>query len=698
MRRASVLAFAIVALMALGEAVAQRHGTASPQAVLAADWPLHGRTEDGQRFSPLGQINRANVGRLGLAWWFDLQSDAGQEATPIMVGGILYVPEAYDVVHAIDARTGRALWSYDPGVRAAAARSCCGPVSRGVAVSDGQVFLGALDGRLIALDARTGKLRWQVQTLDQAHPAAVNYSITGAPRVIKGRVVIGNGGAEFGARGFVSAYDVRTGHRAWRFYTVPGRSGTIDHAASDGALATVAGSWAGEWWKWGGGGTVWDAIAYDPALNLIYIGTGNGSPTNYRQRSEAKGDNLFLASIVALDADTGRYVWHYQETPGESWDYTATQNIVFADIVIDGRPRKVLMQAPKPGFFYVIDRATGELISARPFADVTWATGVDRATGRPMVNPQARYYDAPGATMIFPSSGGAHNWPPMAFSRETGLVYIPMQDIGLPFAADPDPHPKDGVYNTGAAMTGGEAMDATTLAQVRRSMRSDLLAWDPAAGKAVWRHEMAAPFNGGVLATAGGLVIAGNAARQLAAYDARTGRALWSFDAGVGISAPPISYAIDGVQYVAVMAGYGGGWAMLGGQLALKAGSAMGRNRLLVFRLDGKARLPRRVAAGAAPPDPPREPASAAQIVRGDGLYGRYCLRCHGAAAISASFVPDLRHSGFLKGGLEAIVLGGALADQGMPAFKGTLNEADVASIRAYLVHRAETDRVGGRP
>ncbi len=686
----------ILATAALATAFLAR-AAAGPETA-ATDWPLHGRTEDGQRFSPLDTIDRATVGRLGLAWSFDLASDAGQEATPIMIGGVLYVAEAYDVVHAIDARTGRELWSYDPGVRAAAARSCCGPVSRGVAVSGGLVFLGALDGRLIALDAGTGTVRWQVQTIDQPHPPAVNYTITGAPRVVKGRVLIGNGGAEFGARGYVTAYDAATGQKAWRFYTVPGKPGTVDHEASDEALATARSGWAGEWWKWGGGGTVWDAIAYDPVLDLVYIGTGNGSPTNYRQRSNATGDNLFLTSIVALKPDTGRYVWHYQQTPGEGWDYTATQNIVMADLPIRGRMRQVLMQAPKSGFFYVLDRRTGALISADPYAKMTWAKGIDPKTGRPIVAAEARYWDAGTPQMLFPSSGGAHNWPPMAYSPRTRLVYIPVQDIGLPFGADADPVARPGVYNTGAAMTGGEAMDRATLAAVHQSMTSTLLAWDPVARRPAWRQEMAAPFNGGVLATAGGLVFAGTADRKLNAFDARDGKRLWSFDAGVGISAPPISYAIDGVDYVAVMAGYGGGWAMLGGQLAQKGGSTRGRNRLLVFRLDGKAVLPRAEVAERPPLDPPADTAPATLVAQGDGLYGRYCLRCHGAAAISASFVPDLRHSALLHEGMEAVLLDGVLADQGMPSFRGILTAPQVAAIRGYLIHRANQDKAAGRP
>lgn len=682
-------------LAACGAARKDAGGGDAP--VASADWPLHGLTTQAQRFSPLASINRDSIGRLGLAWWVDLDTNAGQEATPIMRDGILYVASAYNVVHAVDARNGKTLWTFDPDTRAAAGRSCCGPVSRGVAVEGGRVFMGALDGRLIALDAKTGKPVWEAQTLDLSDPMAVNYTITGAPRIVKGKVIIGNGGAEFGARGYISAYDMKTGKLAWRFYTVPGKPGTRDGVASDEVLAKIAApTWYGEWWRWGGGGTVWDAIEYDPELDLLYIGVGNGSPTNHGIRSAGKGDNLFLSSIVALKPDTGAYVWHYQETPGEAWDYTATQPIILADLVIDGASRKVLMQAPKNGFFYVIERATGELLAADPIARTTWASHIDLKTGRPVENPEARYYRSDKPVMVFPSSGGAHNWQPMAYSPETGLVYIPVQDMGLPFEGEADIARKAGVYNSGTRMTGGAAMNAADLAGAKAQMKGYLLAWDPAGRKVAWKREMAATFNGGVLATAGGLILQGNGDRKLAAYDAKDGKILWSFDAQTGIVAPPITYAIDGVQYIAVMVGWGGAWPMLGGQFAEQPANAVGPNRLLVFRLDGKAHLPAPEAAIAVPLDPPADKASPAIVARGDGLYGQYCLRCHGIGAVSASMVPDLRRSGFLadSDSLDRIVIDGALAPVGMPSFKDVLTGTDVAAIRAYLVHRANSDKL----
>jgi len=687
---------AMVAMLAACGGGSDGAGGESKDAALSADWPLHGLTTQAQRFSPLAAINRSNVAQLGLAWWVDLDTNAGQEATPIMRDGILYIASAYNVVRAVDARSGKTLWTFDPETKEAAARSCCGPVSRGVAVEGGRVFMGTLDGRLIALDARTGKPIWEVQTLDQASPAAINYTITGAPRVVKGKVIIGNGGAEFGARGYISAYDMVTGKRVWRFYTVPGKPGTRDGAASDEALAKIAApTWFGEWWRWGGGGTVWDAIEYDPELDLLYIGVGNGSPTNHGIRSAGKGDNLFLSSIVALKPDTGRYVWHYQETPGEAWDYTATQPIILADIPVDGMKRKVLMQAPKNGFFYVLDRATGKLLAADPIARTTWASHIDLKTGRPVEKPEARYYRSDKPVVVFPSSGGAHNWQPMAYSPETGLVYIPVQDMGIPFRREADIARKAGVYNTGSQMVGGAAMSASDLKGAKAQMKGYLLAWDPIRRKVAWKRELAATFNGGVLASAGGLVFQGNGERKLAAYDAKDGALLWSFDAQTGIVAPPITYAIDGVQYVAVMAGWGGAWPMLGGQFAEQPVNGVGPNRLLVFRLGGTARLPAPEASLAVPLDPPVEKASTALIAKGDGLYGHYCLRCHGIGAVSASMVPDLRRSGFLadEDALVQIVIDGALAPAGMPSFNGVLTRTDAAAIRAYLIHRANSDK-----
>ncbi len=656
------------------------------------DWPLHGLNYQADRFSNLTTIDTKNVHQLGLDWYFDLQTDRGQEATPIMQDGVLYLTSAYDVVYAIDARTGTLIWSYDPQVMAASSRSCCGPVSRGVAVSNEKVLVAALDGRLIALNKASGLVEWQRQTIDQTNPRAENYSITGAPRIVKDMVLIGNGGAEFGVRGYVTAYAIDDGAKRWRFYTVPGRPDSNDNEASDPILAQVSNTWAGEYWKYGGGGTAWDTIEYDPDLNIVFIGTGNGSPWNHQMRSDGIGDNLFLSSIVAVDADSGEYRWHFQTTPADAWDYTATQNMIMADLEIAGKPRKVLMQAPKNGFFYVLDRATGEFISGNNFVNVTWAEGLDIKTGRPIENPTARYYKTGQPTFQFPSSGGGHNWPPMAYSPKTKLVYIPAQDVGMPFGAAQEEQ-VIGAYTSGVAMHAGGAMDAKAQQSLYDSMKGYLIAWDPVKQQEVWRVDQQAPFNGGVLATAGGLVIAGNTARELVAYDAQTGQKLWTFDAQTGVLAPPITYSLDGKQYIAVLAGWGGGWPLTGGVMALQAGHSIGPNRLLVFSLNGDEALPnleQKVLSSAAIVDSPPDSALAN---RGAPLYARYCLRCHGTGVVSAGAYPDLRHSPIvMSDAFEYVVRGGSLADKGMPSFKDKITHQQLLELQAFIAMRSFED------
>ena len=401
----------------------------------ANNWLSHGRTYGEQRYSPLTQITAANVGNLQLAWYFDLDTSRGQEATPIVVDGVMYTTSAWSKVYALDAATGKLLWAYDPQVPGETAiKACCDVVNRGVAVYRGRVYVGTLDGRLIALDAGSGKPVWSVATTDPNG----SYTITGAPRVVKGKIIIGNGGADIlNVRGYVSAYDADSGKLAWRFYTVPGdpEKGP-DGAASDAVLqAKAASTWFGKWYQYGGGGTVWDSIVYDAELDQLYVGTGNGLPWNQRLRSEGRGDNLFLCSIIALRPDTGEYLWHYQVNPGETWDYNANQPMMLADLTIEGQARKVLMQAPKNGFFYVLDRHDGKLISARNIAPVNWASGIDIATGRPQETANARYSD--GMFIANPGGAGAHNWHPMAFSPATGLVYIPVQELPMAYRDDP---------------------------------------------------------------------------------------------------------------------------------------------------------------------------------------------------------------------------------------------------------------------
>jgi quinohemoprotein ethanol dehydrogenase len=522
---------------------------------------------------------------------------------------------------------------------------------------------------------------WSVLTVDPSKP----YTITGAPRVVKGRVIIGNGCAELGVRGYVSAYDASDGQLAWRFHTVPGDPSLPFESP---ALAKAAQTWTGTWWKLGGGGTVWDSMAYDARLDLLYIGVGNGSPWNRAQRSPGGGDNLFLSSIVALRPDTGEYVWHYQTTPGESWDYTATQHMILAELRIGGRQRQVIMQAPKNGLFYLLDRQTGELLSAQPFVPVTWTTGVDPQTGRPVENPGIRFGETGRPADLMPGPPGAHNWQPMAFNPATGLVYIPAQEIGTRYTPAADNQPQAMGWNIGTVPGGLE----------RPIAKGTLLACDPVRQREAWRVEHRGPWNGGVLTTAGRLVIQGTAAGELVACAADTGTRLWASAAQTGVMAGPISYAVAGRQYIAVMAGWGGSFAMAGGTRAATSGNIRNLSRLLVFKLGGKARLP--ADAGPQPLllDPPPSTADATTLADGARLFGRYCVVCHGSGAISGGAVKDLRASPFLANPARFdIVLRGAMKDIGMASFGSVLAERDAAAIREYVIQRANDDKAALR-
>ncbi|HUE96299.1 MAG TPA: PQQ-dependent dehydrogenase, methanol/ethanol family, partial [Longimicrobiaceae bacterium] len=533
------------------------------------DWLTHGRNYGETRFSPLNQIHRGNVNRLGPAWVFETGTDRGLEATPLVVDGTIYTTGSWSIVYAIDGRTGQQRWRFDPQVdRARGQLACCDVVNRGAAYYDGKVYVGALDGRLIAIDAATGQSVWETLTFDQSK----DYTITGAPRVVDGKVIIGNGGAEYGVRGYVSAYDAQTGEMAWRFYIVPGNPADGFETPD---MERAARTWTGEWWRYGGGGTAWDHFAYDPELKLVYVGTGNGSPWNQFLRSPGGGDNLYLASIVALDVETGRVRWHYQTTPGDTWDYTATAHMILTDLEIDGRTRRVIMQAPKNGFFYVLDRETGEFSSAETYTTVTWATGIDPRTGRPIEAPGARYEVE--RQVIKPGPLGGHNWHPMSYSPQTGLVYIPVQDNSFVYAQDPEFNYEPGVWNTGTDFSAG--------AGIRRDPPTgSLVAWDPVRQEPRWTVAYDDMWNGGVLSTAGGLVFQGTNDGRFVAYDAETGRSLWEVKAAAGIIAAPVTYMIDGVQYVAVMAGWGGSYGLTGG-----GRRPFTEGRLFVFRLDGDA-------------------------------------------------------------------------------------------------------------
>ncbi len=650
------------------------------------DWLTHGRDYAEQRYSPLDQIRDDNVSELGLAWSFDFGTHRGLEATPLVVDGVLYTTATWSVVVALDAATGELRWTYDPKVpRERASTFCCDVVNRGVAFWRGTVYVGTLDGRLVALDARSGDVRWSVQTVDLERP----YAITGAPRVVKGRVIIGNGGADMGVRGYVSAYDAADGRLVWRFYTVPRNPGEPQESP---ALERALETWSADsgphtpWWVVGGGGTVWDSMAFDPDLDLLYVGTGNGAPWSRDVRSPGGGDNLYLSSILALRPDTGELVWHYQTTPGDSWDFTATQHMILADLPWHGRVRKLLLQAPKNGFFYVLDRETGELLSATPFARVTWADRVDLASGRPVETGAGDYAEHPA--FIRPGSLGAHNWQPMAFHPGTGLVYIPAQDVAGYYA----PIRKPLVYVPGSyANAGVDFTEATSFP--REAASGSLDAWDPVAGRRVWRVPYDAIGNGGVLATAGNLVFQGTADGRFVAYSADRGEKLWEAQAPTGIIAAPMTYRVDDVQYVSVLAGWGGAFGLSGGDAARAVG-ARPAGRILTYRLGGTARLPtppppRRRPAPPAPPPPGSE----ALVKRGSDLYAVNCSACHGVGAVGGGALPDLR---YLRPGARRsfanIVVHGSLRRRGMPGFGGVIDESDARAILLYLADRADAD------
>ena len=650
-----------------------------------SNWLTHGRTPAEQRFSPLDKINAENVNRLGLDWYFDFDTDRGQEATPIVVDGVIYVSSAWSKVFAVDALTGKLLWKYDPEVpREWGARTCCDAVNRGVAVSEGKVYVGTLDGRLVSLDAASGKLNWEVLTIDPKW----RYAITGAPRVVKGKVLIGNGGAEFGVRGYVSAYDAATGEQLWRFYTVPGDP---SKGFENPILEKAAETWTGRWWELGGGGTVWDSMAYDPELDLLYIGVGNGSPWDRNLRSPEGGDNWFLSSIVALKPDTGAYVWHYQTTPGENWDYTATQHMILAELEIKGQNRKVLMQAPKNGFFYVLDRASGELLSAEPFVPVNWATHVDLETGRPVEHPEARYSLDGKPWLSMPGPLGAHNWHPMSFSTDTGLVYIPAQEIPFPYISDGNRSPSAIAINLGVDLNAaGMPQQREVKQKIMQTLKGRLLAWDPVAQKEIWRVEHAGPWNGGVLSTAGNLVFQGTAAGDFVAYRADNGDKLWSLPVQTGVVAPAVSYAMADEQYISLVVGWGGAMPLVAGEVAHRSGKQRNVSRLLTFKLGGKAVLPEQSYQEAALPTVEAVPVPEAVLLAGKEKFQRYCSACHGDVAVSGGVIPDLRYSAMIatKEPFKAVVLDGVLKDKGMISFAEELSVDDVEAIRAYVIKR----------
>ena len=666
------------------DAIRAKVATVDEAAIVAADpsnWLTHGRTYDEQRHSPLAQINADNVGELGLAWYWDTGTTRGLEATPIVVDGVMFTTGTWSTVFAHDARTGELLWKYDPEVpREWGVYACCDVVNRGVAAWKGRIYVGTLDGRLVALDAGTGQPDWSVQTTPKDRP----YTITGAPRVVDGKVIIGNGGSEYGVRGFITAYDANTGDQAWRFYTVPGNP---DDPIEGEHLKAAMSSWrGGEWWKVGGGGTVWDSMAYDPDLNLLYIGVGNGAPWNRHIRSPGGGDNLYLSSIVAINPDDGSLVWHYQTTPGDSWDYTATQHMILTELEVKGERRKVIMQAPKNGFFYVLDRETGEFLSAEAYVPITWASHVDPETGRPVENPGAAYAEKPALTM--PAPYGGHNWHPMTYSPSTNLVYIPALDLPFMYGQDNAFRYNPATWNTGVEFALTIPPDSITEEVALRAMvKGHLAAWDPVAQREVWRVQHSGSWNGGLLSTSGDLLFQGRADGMFAAYQASTGALLWETPVHTGIIAAPVTWAVDGEQYVTVVAGWGGAFGVASG-IPAQDGNVIRGGRILTYKLGATGTLPTPPMPEALPTPPPMT-ASADTVDQGELLYHQNCSVCHGGGAVSSGVLPDLRYMSEQTHQIfQGIVLGGAYKEKGMVSFSHVLDSEGAAAIHAYLIKR----------
>ena len=701
----------IVCLIAasLGCRGASKPGDVNADRVARADetpgnWYTLGRDNSQGYFSPLRTIDSSNISRLGYAWSYDLGTVRGQEATPIVVDGVMYTAGYVGLVYALDAATGKELWRFDPQVPPKSMREpCCDLLNRGVAVWEGRVYVASVDGKLHALDAATGKEIWAADTfIDHAAP----YSSTGAPIVAHNVVVIGNSGADMGkggVRGYVSAYDLATGALKWRFFTVPPAVGKpFEHPEVELASKT----WApGRDSVYAGGATVWDGMTYDPGLNLLYFGTGNAAPYDVRKLGAGNGDMLFAAAIVAVNPDDGRMAWYYQTTPGDKWDYDATQKLVLADLTVDGKPVQVVMQANKNGYFYVIERKTGHLVSAKGFTYMNWSSGIDEKTGRPIVAPEADYYGKP--RNIFPSAIGAHTWQPMSFDPITKLVYIPVLELpNILFILD-DNHARihyiNGGFNMGMVSPDatydpkalkslyGALPDAASIKAAwpgKKMVRETLIAWDPVAGKKVWEQETSSSVrrsDGGALSTAGGLVFQGRGDGTMVAYSAMTGTPLKTIQTGSHIMAAPITYAVNGVQYVAVQTGFGGGSMTITGYAPTSAATKYGNeNRIVVFRLDG-GEVPLPPAVADVPfPEPPPSKADKTTLAHGEIKFVEQCSRCH---VFTSNVTPDLRklrpefHAQF-----NNIVLGGMFGAKGMEKFDDLLTPADVDAIHAYLI------------
>ncbi|NKB96893.1 MAG: PQQ-dependent dehydrogenase, methanol/ethanol family [Pseudomonadales bacterium] len=645
----------------------------------ATNWPLKGGDSSGQHYSPLAQVNTESVEALSLAWATNIPIPDGVATTPIVIDGVAYLSGAYSIVLAVDAKTGEILWSYDPDVRKAfdeqASLSWLARANRGIAVADGKLFLTTVDCRLIALDAAKGAHLWTKQTCD----TSAGYFITDSPYVGGGKVFLGNGGSEseLKGRGYVSAYSSDSGELLWRFYIVPSDKAEENDTP---ALKMAAKTWSGDTLaKHGGGGHSWNEMTYDPASNLLFFGTSGAYPYRHAERSPLGGDNLFLSSIVAVNADTGAYEWHYQTVDKDSWDYNATMNIVLADLSFKDEQRETLLIAPKNGFHYTLDRHTGELLAVGKFAKTNWATHIDLETGKPVYDPAGEYWNIPKGekALIWPNMWGSHGWNPMAFHPGTGLSYIPVVDAPAEMSGD------------------GENEAIVLLSEVdgRPHSPGKLVAIDPVNGRVRWSVNRDLPFNGGLLTTAGNLVFQGTATGHFEALAADTGEQLWSVQTGSAINAASASYAIDGIQYVLIPIGAGGGLQFQYPEMHSSVASK-GPTRLLAFSLQGDAQLVASPPVDLSLPDQPKLDTSADVVALGASLYKEACKYCHGNNAVArfGGSVPDLRYAdATIHAQWDAIVLGGSKRANGMPLIELTAEQS--AAVRNYVLSLSEEIR-----
>ena len=639
------------------------------------NWLSHGQDYDELRFPSLTQINRDSVGDLGLLWFKDLDNRHRAQSTALVIDGFMFFTDAWSVAYAVDAVTGEEIWRFDPQTDRRSMRyACCGgALNRGMAAYRGNLYFATFDARLIALNIVTGEKVWEVDTSHQ--PTNNPYTITGAPRAVHGKVFIGQSSSEFGLRGYLSAYDAETGELAWRFFMVPGDpSLPFEHPE----LAAAAQTWSGEWWKLGGGGTPWNAIVYDEEFDQLLVGTGNGAPWPRAIRSPGGGDNHFLGGILSLNPNTGRMNWFYQMTPADNWDFNAAQDIALLDLEVDGVTRKVLAQAPKNGFFYVLDREDGELLRAAPYATLNWATHIDMESGRPVENPATRYEETPA--WILPGNSGGHSWQPMSTDPQRGVAYTAVQDMSLLYSL-PDDFKETGEYEISTTSIslgvelGPRYRELLAAAPPQPESKGYLKAFDALAGEVLWSVERATPYNGGVLATAGGVVFQGDGDGQFAAYDTRDGELLWEYQV-YGDAGAPMTYQIDGVQYLAVQVGGG-------------AKERYNDGRMLVFALGANGEIPQPVAPDVEMPAPPALTASAEELDQGGALYYRHCVWCHGMGPVGMVNA-DLRlmtaetHERF-----QAIVRGGMLLENGMDSFADVLTTEEAETVRQFVVSKA---------